>query len=77
MANIYTTNTARFRPFSFQEMLQPYQIYTDAYNKTEEELANLDVMAGDVASKLSSTDDAELAQKATAFQEDLNKTMNE
>lgn len=77
MANIYTTNTPRFRPFSFQEMLQPYQIYTDAYNKTEEELANLDVMAGDVASKLSSTDDAELAQKATAFQEDLNKTMNE
>lgn len=38
MANLYTTNTARFKPFSFQEMLQPYQIYTEAYNKADEEL---------------------------------------
>lgn len=77
MANLYTTNTARFKPFSFQEMLQPYQIYTEAYNKVDEELANLDIMAGDVAGKLSSTDDAELVQKATSFQTDLNKTIED
>lgn len=41
MANLYTTNTARFKPFSFQEMLQPYQIYTEAYNKVDEELNTL------------------------------------
>lgn len=38
MANTFITNTSKFRPFSFQEMLQPYQIYTDAYNKADEEL---------------------------------------
>lgn len=38
MANTFITNTSKFKPFSFQEMLQPYQIYTDAYNKADEEL---------------------------------------
>lgn len=41
MANTFITNTSKFRPFSFQEMLQPYQIYTDAYNKADEELNTL------------------------------------
>ena len=41
MANTFITNTSKFKPFSFQEMLQPYQIYTDAYNKADEELNTL------------------------------------
>lgn len=77
MANTFITNTARFRPFSFQEMLQPYQIYTDVYNTTEEELANLDIMAGDVASKLNNPLDAELKNQYQGFKEELNTAMND
>ena len=77
MANTYITSGARFRPYSFAEMLQPVQIYTEAYNQIEDELANLDIMSGDVLGKLSNPADAELATKATTFQTDLNKAMED
>lgn len=77
MANTFITNTSKFKPFSFQEMLQPYAIYTDAYNKTEEELANLDIMAGDVASKLNNPLDEELRKQYQGFQDELNTAMND
>ena len=41
MANTYITTNTRFKPFSFQEMLQPYQIYTEAYDKADAELNTL------------------------------------
>lgn len=41
MANTFITNTSNFRPFSFQEMLQPYQIYIEAYNQADAELNTL------------------------------------
>lgn len=76
MANTYITSNSRFRPYTFAEMLQPVQIYTEAYNKLEDELSNLDVLAGDVAGKLSNPKDKELADKALSFQTDLNNAMN-
>lgn len=77
MANRYLTSTSVFKPFSFQEMLQPYSIYTDAYNKIEEELSNLDLMAADVASKLNNPKDKTLQQEAVNFQAELTSAMNE
>ena len=41
MANTYITTNTRFKPFSFQEMLQPYQMYTEAYDKADAELNTL------------------------------------
>lgn len=76
MANTYITSTSRFKPYTFAEMLQPVQIYTEAYNKLEDELANLDVLAGDVAGKLNNPKDKELADKALAFQTELSNAMN-
>ena len=76
MANTYITSTSRFKPYTFAEMLQPVQIYTEAYNKLEDELSNLDVLAGDVAGKLNNPKDKELADKALAFQTELNNAMN-
>lgn len=76
MANSYITSTSRFKPYTFAEMLQPVQIYTEAYNKVEDELANLDVLAGDVAGKLNNPKDKELVDKALAFQTELNNAMN-
>lgn len=76
MANTYITSTSRFKPYTFAEMLQPVQIYTEAYNKLEDELSNLDVLAGDVAGKLNNPKDKELADKALAFQTELSNAMN-
>lgn len=77
MANTYITSGSRFRPYTFAEMLQPVQIYTEAYNQVEDELANLDVLAGDVAGKLTNSADKELSDKALAFQTELTSAMND
>lgn len=77
MANTYITSGSRFRPYTFAEMLQPVQIYTEAYNQVEDELANLDVLAGDVAGKLTNPADKELSDKALAFQTELTNAMND
>lgn len=78
MANTYITSGASFRPYTFAEMLQPVQIYTDAYNKVEDELANLDIMAGDVASKLTNTpEDQELKKLYETFNTELTKASEE
>lgn len=77
MANTYITSGSRFRPYTFAEMLQPVQIYTEAYNQVEDELANLDVLAGDVAGKLTNSADKELSDKALTFQTELTSAMND
>jgi hypothetical protein len=41
MATNYTVTTARFTPFSFDEILKPYQIYNQEYNRQEESLGDL------------------------------------
>ena len=38
MANYFLTETAQFRPFSYQEMLAPVKAYQDAYNEADEKL---------------------------------------
>lgn len=76
MANTYLTSGTRFKPFSFQEMLQPVQIYTEAYDTLENELANLDVLADDVGSKLTSPEDAALQKTYNTYKEDLTKALD-
>lgn len=41
MADFSFVSTARFRPFSYQEMLQPIQAYTQEYNTVEEGIGEL------------------------------------
>ena len=41
MANIFLKPTAKFKPFSYQEMLAPVKSYTDAYNEADAELNSL------------------------------------
>lgn len=48
MANTYITSGSRFRPYTFAEMLQPVQIYTEAYNEAD---TNLNTLYEDAASK--------------------------
>lgn len=50
MANFNFVNTAQFRPFSYQEMLQPIAAYTDQYNLLQDNIAE----SGSKADALSS-----------------------
>ena len=78
MANYFATKTAKFRPFSYQEMLAPVKAYQDAYNALENEVVNLDIMAGDVASKLTQNPkDAKLRETYNKFQTDMQSAINE
>ena len=42
---ILVTNQSHFKPMSFEEILKPYQIMTEEYNKREAEIAALDTKA--------------------------------
>lgn len=45
MANFNFVNSAKFKPFSYQEMLQPVQAYTEAYNEVQDGLGELGAKA--------------------------------
>lgn len=46
MANFSFVSGAKFRPFSYQEMLQPLQAYTQEYNTIQEGMGELGAKAG-------------------------------
>lgn len=48
MANTYIVTNNRFKPYTFDEMLKPYQMYTEAYNKAD---AELNLLLEDAATK--------------------------
>ena len=52
MANTYLTSNARFKPFSYQEMLAPVLAYKEAYETQEAALGELDILAKDIAGKI-------------------------
>ena len=45
MANYSFVSNAKFRPFSYQEMLQPLQAYTQEYNTIQEGMGELGTKA--------------------------------
>ena len=51
MANYSFISNAKFRPFSYQEMLQPLQAYTQEYNTIQEGMGELGTKA-DVFDKM-------------------------
>ena len=76
MANMYLKTSARFKPYSYQEMLAPIKDYQDAYNALENEMVNLDIMAGDVASKLTHSDkDVELINLYNDFNTEMQSVI--
>lgn len=76
--NNYIILNSRFKPFSFQEMLAPAQMYTEAHNALETEYDNLDLLAADMASKLSeNAGDANLRATYNTFKKDLESAQND
>lgn len=77
MANNYIVTDYTFRPFSFQEMLAPVQLYTEAYDTLETEMTNLDILANDIESKLTQNpEDAELRDIYNRFNADMQSALN-
>lgn len=78
MANYFLTETAQFKPFSYQEMLAPVKAYQDAYNALETEMSNLDILANSIKSKLNPNDpeDAKKLKEYEAFQSEMDSAMN-
>ena len=77
MANMYLTSTAKFKPYTFDEMIKPDVIYTQAYNQVEDTLSDLGIMAGDVGGKLDATRDADLLNIYNTFKGDLEGVSDE
>ena len=77
MANTYITSNSRFRPYTFAEMLQPVQIYTDASNAVETELSNLDILANDIVGKLNPNDpeDAKTLETYKSFKNKMDDAL--
>lgn len=74
----YIVLNSKFKPFSYQEMLAPIMQAQEAHNKIEEELGNLDIMASDIAAKLTNNpEDKELRDLYNSFNTELNKASNE
>lgn len=71
MANLLLTSGARFRPFTLEEYIKPYQIYTDAYNKVEEQLADLETQANVYQRAAEQNPDSEVAKMYQSFSKDL------
>lgn len=79
MANYFLTQTAQFKPFSYQEMLAPIKAYQDAYNTLETEMSNLDILANSIKNKLNPNDpeDAKKIKEYEAFQSEMDSAMND
>lgn len=74
MANVYGALSTRFKPFSFDEMIKPLLLAQEAYDKAEEDFTNLNLLVGDVTSKLTDNyKDKPLKDSVIKFQNDFNK----
>lgn len=71
MANLYITNTAQFRPFSFDEMLKPALMATQAHQTIEEAYSELDSQANAIGSLANETDDPITYARYKSFEDSL------
>ena len=77
MASFNFVNTSQFRPFSYQEMLQPLAAYTQEYNAIEEGLGELGTKADVFKSLASQQNDPETYQAYMNFANELNSVAND
>lgn len=71
MANLYITNTAQFRPFSFDEMLKPALMATQAHQAIEEAYSELDSQANAIGSLANEADDPITYARYKSFEDSL------
>lgn len=74
MANNYGVANTVFKPFSFDEMLKPALMVTEAHNKLEEQISNLEVITNDLEHKITNDPkDKVLKEKYNLYKNQLKK----
>lgn len=73
MANYSIVSNARFTPFSFDEMVKPFQMYGEYYAQQEQLASSLAEQAAEWGQKANATTDPITYQKYKRFEEDLNR----
>lgn len=73
MANFAYTNNTTFKPFSFQEMLQPLAMYTEAHREVENAYSELDSQANAIVALANETNDPITYQKYKAYESALRE----
>lgn len=73
MANYSIVSNARFTPFSFDEMVKPFQMYGEYYAQQEQLASSLAEQAAEWGQKANETTDPITYQKYKSFEADLNK----
>lgn len=73
MANYSIVSNARFTPFSFEEMVKPFQMYGEYYAQQEQLASSLAEEAAEWGRKANETTDPITYQKYKSFEADLNR----
>lgn len=71
MPNLILVSNAKFRPFSFDEMLKPALMATQAHQAVEEAYSELDTQANAIGSLASETDDPKAYAMYKAYENSL------
>ena len=71
--NIILSNSAKFNPYTFDEMLKPIAIAAEAYNKTQEGLAELEGQAGAIKQYIEEHPNSKYATKYTNYLKEIEK----
>lgn len=75
MAN-YIVSNAKFKPFSYAELVAPIKEYTEAYNELEGAFGAIDAERAAIENEISQTDDPEAYKRLTAYKAELDKQSN-
>ena len=75
MAN-YIVSNAKFKPFSYAELVAPIKEYTEAYNELEGAFGAIDAERAAVENEINQTDDPEAYKRLTAYKAELDKQSN-
>lgn len=73
MANYSIVSNARFTPFSFDQMVKPFQMYGEYYAQQEQLASSLAEQAAEWGQKANETTDPITYQKYKSFEADLNR----
>lgn len=75
MAN-YIVSNAKFKPFSYAELVAPIKEYTEAYNELEGAFGAINAERAAIENEISQTDDPEAYKRLTAYKTELDKQSN-
>ena len=73
MAGNYIVIGSKFKPFSYEELVRPYEKYGAAYKEQESLYSNLESQTGTIANKINQQLDKDSYVQYKTYENDLNK----